>query len=203
MPLSLPVRLPVHSGHLKSGRCAQDEEDCPDRSCGGRSARSLHPEEEQVAVLRLSSLCHSLAKMLAEPRPDLSPSKSDRRGTTCAAGSSSEDRALIVKSSSGRGPTQSHAVSGSSGTEVGKACTKEALEIVHKSGQIAQSGWLDTSLSDKARCWESRASNAKGHDHWRSITRMQMALDYRLQRTLLLQQVAADLECQAYLASDR
>lgn len=110
---------------------------------------------------------------------------------------------MAEKSFSDRGHTESHAAAGSSGIEVGKACTKKALEVAHKGWQIAQSGCLDTSSSDKARCWDSKDSNAKGHDHWRSITHVQMALDYRLQRMLLLQQVAADLECQAYLASDR
>ncbi len=178
----------------------QDEED---RRCGGRSAHSLHPEEEHTAVLRLSSLCHSLAKMLAEPRPDLSPTDLEHRGATWAASSYFEDRAMTVESFSGRGRTESHAAAGSPVTEAGEAFTKEVSEIAHKGWQIAQSGCLDTSSSDKARCWESKASKAKGHDHWRSITHMQMALDYRLQRMLLLQQVATDLECQAYLASDR
>ena len=174
----------------------QDEEDLPRSSAGGRSAPTLPPHAEHACVLRLSRLCHELLEALPSPRTPHSAARPGSCMTIDATSSCSVDNLGTACS-----PVVTGCVEGAAAsvfTEAERACeSATASEAVPHNVQAVGGRNLPAHLVD---C-ESQNSAPVWQESWRSRTHMQMAESYCIQRSLLLQRIAADLECQALLVS--
>ena len=183
-------------------------------SLGGRSAPTLLPDAEHACVLRLARSCRELLGTMPEPCAAHSTMKSDSCITGGARSSCAKhDRCRIssVKSVGSiadsckdrSSPPSAGSAEGMKGPECSEAkfgCDSSALsEPASCNRQTLGVRYLPEHLVSRA----SQVAASPSQDSWRSKTHMQMAVAYRMQRTLLLQRVAADLECQSVLVSGR
>ena len=146
---------------------------------GASLGATLQPEAEREIALRLAGMCHEMLAASGCP------------GSACACNPS----ALTGSPSSGS-EQQHDAPCSSAGADDGLS-SHQATAGEHSSGSVdyfrLPSGRRQLHMPTSAR------TAAPGS--WLEETHAKMTEQYRLQRTLLLARVAADLECQALQAS--
>jgi hypothetical protein len=181
----------------------QGDAECPCKSFGGRSAPALQPEAERAAALRLAGLCHALCTRLAQ-EPGAGP-QSISLERQCAADSTSAGRGAPT---AGYGGSSDGSCAASGLKTTHTAASSPVAKANGCSGASIEAACISMCVSDDcrspaepAREYELGDAGVTWHAKWQADTHRQMAEQYRLQRRLLLQRVAADLRCQAYLAS--
>ena len=175
----------------------QDETSFPSGGSGGKSLLPL--DEEHACVLRLSALCCELLELLLDP---CAYRAAVRPGACAPANGSSgcgQELPVFACSPSMGGCAGSAAASGR--PPVGLDCSCPGVpEATRCKGQVLGVGSV---LGRRVVDCESQSAAPPLQGSWRTRTHMDMVVGYSMQRKLLLQRVAADLECQTWLLSGR
>ena len=191
---------------------SQDEESLSGVSPGGRSGTALNPDAEHACVLRLARLCRELLGAMPEPCTARTPVKPDSCTTAsaksscvrCDHGRASSRNPVGVMSDPCEErercrPPSAGSAEGTKGSEATLGCNSSAMsEPTSCTRQALGVKALPEDLVSDA----SQVAASSSQDSWRRETHTEMAVGYCLQRKLLLQRVAADLECQTRLISD-